>query len=164
MLSGGTTYSVGEAASSVIQNLFDARPEVTKFVNLAAVDALYARDTDAPAAKKGKNHSNIFAQPLCQNAPDMHEKCCGECDSQALAALCAAPMLHVTGDTSCSCNRMAAAVTDETGPHANPFNFDDDKLHEAFLSFPDDLRNVRPASILTTHAEAQHEHELISRP
>ena len=54
---GGTVYSVGSAASAAISQLFDAKPEVTKFADFSAVDRLYARDLDkqpVPQAKKGK--------------------------------------------------------------------------------------------------------------
>lgn len=56
MIAGGTVYSVGAAASSVVSQLFDAKPEITKFASFDAVDRLYARDikkAPVPAGKSG---------------------------------------------------------------------------------------------------------------
>ncbi|EIE19399.1 Lipoxigenase, partial [Coccomyxa subellipsoidea C-169] len=51
---GGTVYAVGAAASTVITQLFDAKPEITKFADFAAVDRIYARGTDKSPIPKEK--------------------------------------------------------------------------------------------------------------
>lgn len=50
---GSTTYAVGSAATSVIRQLFDAKPEVTKFAGMGSVDRLYNRRTAVPEEKAG---------------------------------------------------------------------------------------------------------------
>ncbi len=58
-------YAVGAAASTVISQLFDAKPEITKFADFAAVDRIYARGTDkSPIPKEKQGEPNcliIFA-------------------------------------------------------------------------------------------------------
>jgi hypothetical protein len=51
----GTIYSVGEAASSIIEQLFHDKEEITRFAGFFAVDDLYTRDTPAPKTKSGKS-------------------------------------------------------------------------------------------------------------
>lgn len=53
----GTIYSVGEAASAIIEQLFHDKEEITRFAGLFAVDDLYTRDTPAPKTKSGKSLS-----------------------------------------------------------------------------------------------------------
>jgi hypothetical protein len=51
----GTIYSVGEAASAIIEQLFHDKEEITRFAGLFAVDDLYTRNTSVPKAKSGKS-------------------------------------------------------------------------------------------------------------
>ncbi|KAK9915325.1 hypothetical protein WJX75_007630 [Coccomyxa subellipsoidea] len=68
---GGTVYSVGAAASSVVSQLFDAKPEITKFASFDAVDRLYARDIIKAPVPAGKSAvtDNIDDSPFTF-APD----------------------------------------------------------------------------------------------
>ncbi|CAL8468388.1 g7928 [Coccomyxa elongata] len=60
---GGTVYSVGSAASSAISQLFDAKPEVTKFADFSAVDRLYARELAKEAVTNNTNNSPFNFAP-----------------------------------------------------------------------------------------------------
>jgi hypothetical protein len=66
VLAGATVYSVGEAATSVISQAFDAKPEITKFTGLGSVDRLYNRNSNPPAEKKGAPPCMLRLQLLLQ--------------------------------------------------------------------------------------------------
>ena len=53
---------MGEAASSIIEQLFHDKEEITRFAGFFAVDDLYTRDTPAPKTKSGKSFDPAWSE------------------------------------------------------------------------------------------------------
>jgi hypothetical protein len=75
-LSGNKTYALGNAASVAVKALFDAKPDVNKFVSFASIDRLFNREAELESEKQSKPFITLKTS-LDHSLRDVHAfRCC----------------------------------------------------------------------------------------